>query len=192
MKILFATSNQNKANEIRKMLPRNLKLLTLSDIDISEEIPETSDTIEGNAKQKADYITNHFQLNCFADDTGLEIEALDGEPGVRSARYAGKDRSDEANIHLVIEKLASQKNRSARFKTVIALNINGAQHLFEGIVNGTIRHSKSGTNGFGYDPIFEPENCGKTFAEMTMDEKNSYSHRARAIEKMIDFLNNKI
>lgn len=192
MKILFATSNQNKANEIRKMLPRNLKLLTLSDIDISEEIPETSDTIEGNAKQKADYITNHFQLNCFADDTGLEIEALDGEPGVRSARYAGKDRSDEANIHMVIEKLASQKNRSARFKTVIALNINGAQHLFEGIVNGTIRHSKSGTNGFGYDPIFEPENCGKTFAEMTMDEKNSYSHRARAIEKMIDFLNNKI
>lgn len=192
MKILFATSNQNKANEIRKMLPSNLELLTLADIEISEDIPETSKTIEGNAKQKADYITNHFKINCFADDTGLEIEALNGEPGVHSARYAGEERSDDANIHLVLEKLTSINNRSARFKTVIALNVDDQQYLFEGIVNGTIRHVKNGTNGFGYDPIFEPENCGRTFAEMTMEEKNKYSHRARAFKKMIDFLHHKI
>ncbi len=192
MKILFATSNQNKAAEIRCMLPSNIELITLNDIAITEDIPETSLTIEGNAKQKADYITNHFQLNCFADDTGLEIEALNGEPGVRSARYAGEERSDEANMQMVIDKLSSLGNRSARFKTVIALNINNNQYLFEGIVNGTIRHAKSGTNGFGYDPIFEPENCGKTFAEMEMDEKNSYSHRARAIKKMITFMHDRI
>lgn len=188
MKILFATSNQNKANEIRKMLPNNIDLLTLADIEITEDIPETSDTIEGNAKQKADYITSNYQLNCFADDTGLEIEALSGEPGVRSARYAGEKRSDDANMQLVLDKLKSSENRSARFKTVIALNINGEQFLFEGIVNGIIRQEKAGKNGFGYDPIFEPENCGKTFAEMSTEEKNQYSHRARAIKKMIDFL----
>lgn len=191
MQILFATSNQNKANEIRRMLPSNIELLTLADIEISEDIPETSPTIEGNAKQKANYVTSHYKLNCFADDTGLEIEALNGEPGVRSARYAGEERSDEANMQLVLDKLSTLENRSARFKTVIALNINDDQYLFEGIVNGTIRHTKSGTNGFGYDPIFEPENCGKTFAEMSMDEKNGYSHRARAIKKMIDFLHSK-
>lgn len=190
MKILFATANQNKAAEIRRMLPSHIELITLSDIELNEDIPETSDTIEGNAKQKADYITNHFHLNCFADDTGLEIEALNGEPGVRSARYAGEERSDEANMQLVLDKLTSQDDRSARFKTVIALNVNDEQYLFEGIVNGTIRIEKTGTNGFGYDPIFEPENCGKTFAEMDMDEKNSYSHRARAVNKMIEFLTN--
>lgn len=188
MKILFATSNQNKANEIRSMLPSNIELLTLADIEITEDIPETSDTIEGNAKQKADYITSNYQLNCFADDTGLEIETLNGEPGVRSARYAGEERSDDANMQLVLEKLSVQNNRSARFKTVIALNLNGNQHLFEGIVEGKIRFNKSGTHGFGYDPIFEPENCGRTFAEMTTEEKNQFSHRARAIKKMIDFL----
>lgn len=191
MKILFATSNQNKANEIRKMLPNNIELLTLADIEITEDIPETSETIEGNAKQKADYITSNYHLNCFADDTGLEIEALNGEPGVRSARYAGEERSDEANMKLVLDKLQSSENRSARFKTVIALNINNEQLLFEGIVNGAIRHEKTGQNGFGYDPVFEPENCGKTFAEMSLDEKNEYSHRARAIKKMIDYFQNK-
>ena len=192
MKILFATSNKNKAIEIRKMLPDNMELLTLEDIKITEEIPETSDTIEGNAKQKADYITKNFGLNCFADDTGLEIEALDGNPGVRSARYAGEERSDEANMEMVCKKLTAEMNRSARFKTVIALNIDHQQYLFDGIVNGIIRKEKKGENGFGYDPIFEPENCGKTFAEMTMEEKNKYSHRARAIKKMIDFLHQKI
>lgn len=191
MKILFATSNQNKANEIRKVFPKNFELLTLADIEITEDIPETSNTIEGNAKQKANYITSNYQLNCFADDTGLEIESLNGEPGIRSARYAGKERSDEANMKLVLDKLQSSENRSARFKTVIALNIDNEQFLFEGIVNGVIRYEKTGQNGFGYDPIFEPENCGKTFAEMSMEEKNEYSHRARAIKKMIDFLRNR-
>lgn len=188
MKILFATSNENKANEIRQLLPSTIELITLKDIEITEDIPETSPTIEGNAKQKADYITTHFNINCFADDTGLEINALNGEPGVYSARYAGEQRSDEDNMQLVLDKLKSKEDRSARFKTVIALTIDKQQHLFEGIVNGTIRTEKSGTNGFGYDPIFEPEDCGKTFAEMDIDEKNSYSHRARAIQKMITFI----
>ncbi len=192
MKILFATSNQNKAAEIRCMLPSNIELITLNDIAITEDIPETSLTIEGNAKQKADYITEHFNLNCFADDTGLEINALNGEPGVYSARYAGDQRSDSDNMDLVLNKLASINDRSARFKTIIALTIDNQQYLFEGIVNGIIRTKKTGTNGFGYDPIFEPENCGKTFAEMEMDEKNSYSHRARAIKKMITFMHDRI
>jgi XTP/dITP diphosphohydrolase len=189
MKLLFATANQNKAKEIKAMLPSTIELLTLTDIDVQEDVPETSDTIEGNAVQKANYITDKFQLNCFADDTGLEIEALNGEPGVKSARYAGNERSDEANIELVLSKLDGQQNRAARFKTIIALNLDGEQLIFEGIVNGTIRTEKTGTNGFGYDPIFEPENCGKTFAEMSMNEKNSFSHRARAFSKMIEFFN---
>ena len=188
MKLLFATANQNKAKEIKAMLPSTIELLTLADIDVQEDVPETSDTTEGNAVQKANYITDKFQLNCFADDTGLEIEALNGEPGVKSARYAGEERSDEANMQLVLKKLASIDNRSARFKTVIALNLDGKQHLFEGIVEGKIRTGKSGTHGFGYDPIFEPENCGKTFAEMTTEEKNKFSHRARAFNKMIHFI----
>ena len=190
MKLLFATANQNKAKEIKALLPLNVELLTLADIDIQEDVPETSDTIEGNAVQKANYITDKFQLNCFADDTGLEIEALNGEPGVQSARYAGNQRSDEANIELVLSKLSEQQNRLARFKTIIALNLDGEQFIFEGIVNGSIRNEKIGNKGFGYDSIFEPENCGKTFAEMSMDEKNSYSHRARAFNKMIEFLKN--
>ncbi len=189
MKLLFATANQNKAKEIKAMLPSTIELLTLADIDVQEDVPETSNTIEGNAVQKANYITDKFQLNCFADDTGLEIEALNGEPGVKSARYAGNERSDEANIELVLSKLDGQKNRAARFKTIIALNLDGEQLIFEGIVNGTIRKEKTGINGFGYDPIFEPENCGKTFAEMSLVEKNSFSHRARAFSKMIEFFN---
>ncbi len=190
MKLLFATSNQNKAKEIKAMLPSHVELLTLADITIKEDIPETSDTIEGNAVQKANYITSHFNLNCFADDTGLEIEALDGEPGVKSARYAGNERDDQDNMQLVLSKLKDQTNRSARFKTIIALNIDEEQFIFEGMVQGKIRMEKSGTNGFGYDPIFEPEQCGKTFAEMTMQEKNAFSHRARAFKKMLVFLSN--
>jgi len=190
MKLLFATSNQNKAKEIKAMLPRHVELLTLADIEIKEEIPETSDTIEGNAVQKANHITTHFNVNCFADDTGLEIEALNGEPGVKSARYAGNQRNDEDNMQLVLSKLEDHTNRSARFKTIIALNLDGRQYIFEGIVQGEIRKEKSGVNGFGYDPIFEPEQCGKTFAEMTMQEKNGFSHRARALKKMLNFLSN--
>lgn len=188
MKILFATANQNKANEIQRVLPSEIEIITLKDIDLTEDIPETSDTIRGNAIQKANYIKTHFNINCFADDTGLEIEALGGEPGVYSARYAGEQRNDEDNMSLVLEKLQDHEDRSARFKTVIALELNGVLHEFEGIVNGTILKEKRGTNGFGYDPIFEPEQCGKTFAEMTMDEKNQYSHRARATAKMVAFL----
>ncbi|MCH2223351.1 MAG: non-canonical purine NTP diphosphatase [Crocinitomicaceae bacterium] len=191
MKLIFATSNQNKAREIAALLPDNFEVMTLNDIDLHEDIPETCPTIEGNANQKADYIVDHFQLNCFADDTGLEIEALSGEPGVKSARYAGEDRSDENNMNLVLSKLKNQKDRTARFKTVIALRINGENYEFEGIVNGHIREEKKGTNGFGYDPIFEPENCGKTFAEMTLIEKNQFSHRARAVQKLITFINEK-
>jgi len=186
--ILFATANKNKAKEIQEFLEGTFSLLTLKDIDLTENIPETASTIEGNAKQKADYITEHFELDCFADDTGLEINALNGEPGVLSARYAGEHRNDNDNIALLLNKLNGVKDRSARFKTVIALNINGQQHLFEGIVNGLIRSEKSGANGFGYDPIFEPENCGRTFGEMTLEEKNSCSHRTRAFSKMITFL----
>lgn len=188
MRILFASSNKNKAREIRKMIPESFEMLTLDDINLNEEIPETSATIEGNAIQKANYITQHFGLNCFADDTGLEVKSLKNAPGVKSARYAGDQRSDLDNMNLVLEGLKSEVDRSAQFKTVIALNINGEQHLFEGIVKGEIRKMMTGTNGFGYDPIFEPENCGKTFAEMTLDEKNQYSHRARALKNMMNYL----
>lgn len=189
MKILFATSNLNKAAEVSSMLPEHFEILTLKDIDHTEDIPETSPTIKGNAMQKANFILENYKIDCFADDTGLEINALDGEPGVVSARYAGEDRSDDANMALVLEKLNNESDRSAQFRTVIALNIKDMQLVFEGIVKGTILKVGRGENGFGYDPIFEPENCGKSFAEMTMEEKNSYSHRARAFAKMIEYLN---
>ena len=189
MKILFATSNLNKAAEVSSMLPEHFEILTLKDIDHTEDIPETSPTIKGNAMQKANFILENYKIDCFADDTGLEITALDGEPGVVSARYAGEDRSDDANMALVLEKLNNESDRSAQFRTVIALNIKDMQLVFEGIVKGTILKVGRGENGFGYDPIFEPENCGKSFAEMTMEEKNSYSHRARAFAKMIEYLN---
>lgn len=188
MIILFATSNKNKAHEIAKLLPAHIKILTLDDLDLKEEIPETSPTIEGNAIQKANYIKEHYGIDCFADDTGLEVNVLNGEPGVHSARYAGKQRSDSDNIDLLLERLAPAEDRSARFKTVIALNIGEQQHIFEGIVNGAIRKERKGEFGFGYDSVFEPENIGKTFGEMTTAEKNQYSHRARAMAKMIAFL----
>lgn len=188
MKILFATSNQNKAAEISKMLPEQFEILTLKDIDHTEDIPETSPTIKGNAMQKANFVLENYKIDCFADDTGLEITALDGEPGVVSARYAGEQRIDEDNMALVLNKLEGKSDRSAQFRTVIALNIRGIQFVFEGIVKGQILKEGRGENGFGYDPIFEPENCGKSFAEMDMKEKNSYSHRARAFAKMIEYL----
>ena len=188
MKLLFATANPNKAHEIQSMLSGKYEIITLKDIELTEDIPETSDTLQGNAQLKSDYIVQHFGYDCFADDTGLEVYALNNTPGVHSARFAGEHRSDEDNMALLLQQLADKANRSARFRTVISLFMNGKQHFFEGIVEGTIRSEKSGTNGFGYDPIFEPENCGKTFAEMTTSEKNQFSHRARAFSKMIDFL----
>ena len=189
MKLVFATSNQNKVKEIDNLLPDTIQLSSLHELGQNKAIPETSKTIEGNAIQKANFVTDKYGVDCFADDTGLEINSLNGEPGVRSARYADEIKDDDANIKLVIKNLMDNPKRGAQFKTVIALNYKGEQHLFFGVVKGTIRKQRIGNNGFGYDPIFEPENCGRTFAEMTLEEKNKYSHRARAFNKMIRFLN---
>jgi XTP/dITP diphosphohydrolase len=191
MKLIFATHNKNKAFEIQKLLPDTFQVLTLDDLNFHDEIPENEPTIELNSAFKANFVFNRFEENCFADDTGLEIEFLNGRPGVHSARYAGIERNSDANINLVLREMLDAKNRKARFKTVITLILNDKQHIFEGIVNGTIISEKRGENGFGYDPIFIPENESKTFAEMNLSEKNQFSHRARALEKMIHFLTNK-
>lgn len=188
MKLIFATHNSNKAFEIQKLLPEHFQVLTLNDIDFQKEIPENESTIEANSAFKAQFIFNKFNLNCFADDTGLEIEALNGKPGVHSARYAGEEKNADSNMNLVLKELYQISNRKARFKTVITLIIHGEQLQFEGIVNGTIIEEKRGSNGFGYDPIFIPEDESKTFSEMNLSEKNRFSHRARAFEKMIAFL----
>lgn len=190
MKLVFASSNNHKINEIKKLLPENIELLGLNDIQCFDEIPETAETIEGNAILKADFIKNNYGLNCFADDSGLEIEALNGQPGVYSARYAGEPKDDNKNIDKVLFELHNQTNRKANFKTMICLNLNDKQYLFTGIVNGSIINAKKGDNGFGYDPIFVPDGFDKTFAQMTFEEKNQISHRAKAVMQMIDFLKN--
>jgi XTP/dITP diphosphohydrolase len=192
MRLIFATHNRNKAIEIQKILVNNIQVYTLEDIGFQEEIPEDQSTIEGNSAFKAQFIYENFKENCFADDTGLEIEALNGRPGVHSARYGGDLKDAEANMNRVLQELNGTSNRNARFKTVISLIIDGQIHQFEGLVNGRIIEEKKGSKGFGYDPIFIPENESKTFAEMELNEKNKFSHRARAIEKMISFLNQKI
>lgn len=189
MEIVFATGNQNKIREVQKMLPANMRILSLEDIGCLVDIPETSPTIEGNALQKAQYVVDLFEKDCFSEDTGLEIMALDGRPGVYSARYAGPQRDPQDNMDKVLEELKEKTDRSARFKTVVALYLNGQMHTFEGIVEGTIRTSRSGTGGFGYDPIFQPDGYSVTFAEMSDQEKNKISHRGRAIRKLLDFLN---
>lgn len=188
MKLVFATHNQNKAKEIQSIMPEGIEIISLDDLKHFDEIPETGTTLEENAILKAQFVYDKFQMNCFADDTGLEIETLNNEPGVYSARYAGESKDAHANMDLVLEKLEYQENRTARFRTVIALFWEGKLHTFEGIVNGKILKSKHGSKGFGYDPIFEPENCGRSFAEMEMANKNTMSHRARALEKMVEFL----
>lgn len=190
MKIIFASNNTNKVKEIQNQVPSFIQVITLDEIGCTEDIEETGTTIEENAIIKANYITQKYGMPCFADDTGLEIEALNGEPGVYSARYAGEDKNADKNMDLVLEKMQNESNRKAQFKTVFALNINNEQHLFTGIVDGEIRKEKTGTNGFGYDPIFEPEQLGKTFAEMTLDEKNTLSHRGRAVNQLVNFLKN--
>ncbi|RZJ51950.1 MAG: non-canonical purine NTP diphosphatase, partial [Flavobacterium sp.] len=167
MKIVFASNNKNKILEIRHQLPTEIELLSLEDIGCHEEIPETADTIEGNAILKADYVTKNYGYDCFADDTGLEVEALNGEPGVYSARYAGEQKNADDNMNKVLDALQDKANRNARFKTVIALNLNGQQRLFTGIVDGTITKDKSGDKGFGYDPIFRPEGYSQTFAQLS-------------------------
>lgn len=188
MKLVFATHNLNKAKEIQSLLPVDFHILTLADINCIDEIPETAESLEGNSLLKAQFVNDNFNLNCFADDTGLEIDALNGEPGVYSARYAGIPKNDDANIHKVLMNLNNSNERKARFKTVITLVMSGDIYKFTGIVDGVIGNTKKGVNGFGYDPIFYPENNLKTFAEMTLEEKNKYSHRARAFEKLKDFL----
>lgn len=188
MKIIFASNNKNKVQEIQNQVPKSIQIVTLDEIGCTEDIAETGNTLEENAIIKANYITEKYGLPCFADDTGLEIDALNGEPGVYSARYAGEDKNADKNMDLVLEKLGISTDRKAQFKTVIALNINNEQHLFTGIVEGVIRNEKTGTNGFGYDPIFEPESFGKTFAEMSLEEKNKLSHRGRAVEQLVAFL----
>ena len=183
MKIVFASNNKNKINEISQQLPKTIEVVSLADIGCTEDIPETGQTIESNASIKAKY-----GLPCFADDTGLEVEALDGEPGVFSARYAGEDKNDNKNMALVLAKLDQESNRKARFKTVIALNINNEKHLFTGIVKGNITQEKIGTNGFGYDPIFAPEGFAETFAQMTIEQKNEISHRGKAVKQLVKYL----
>lgn len=188
MKLIFATHNAHKAQEIQQLMPEGIEVQTLSDINCHDEIPETAETLEGNAKLKSGYVMEHYLMNCFADDTGLEIYALDGKPGVYSARYAGTEKDANANMDKVLAELEGVTNRKARFRTVISLELDGEHHQFEGIVNGTIRTAKSGSEGFGYDPIFEPEGYDVTFSEMSMDEKNKISHRGRAIQKLLAFL----
>ena len=188
MKLVFASNNRHKIKEISDLLPPFIEVVSLEDIGCTEEIPETSNTIEGNAILKANYVTKKYGLPCFADDTGLEIEALDGAPGVYSARYAGQPKDDQANINLVLDNLKYETNRNAQFKTVIALQMHNQQHLFTGIVKGTLLTHKKGTAGFGYDPIFVPETASKTFAEMTSEEKNQMSHRGKAVNQLVSFL----
>ncbi len=171
------------------MLPENIALVTPEQLGCTEELPETQATLEGNSLQKADFLFDHFQTNCFADDTGLEIEALNGEPGVLSARYAGSEKNAEANMKLVLEKLKNEPNRKARFRTVITLIINGKKTFFEGILNGKIIDTPAGSHGFGYDPIFVPEGFDSTLAQMEMGEKNKISHRALAFAKLTKYLN---
>jgi len=188
MKLLFASSNEHKITEIRQLLPEGFELISLAEAGFHEEIPETADTIQGNALLKAQFIADKQALACFADDTGLVIPSLNGEPGVYSARYAGPARDANDNMDLVLKKLKGTENRSAYFITVIALWINNEMHVFEGKVEGTILEEKRGTQGFGYDPIFQPEGFDRTFAEMTSAEKNSLSHRGRALKQMMEFL----
>jgi XTP/dITP diphosphohydrolase len=189
MKLIFATHNKHKVEEIQKMLPNHINILTLKDIGCDEDIPETASSLEGNASLKANFILENYQVNCFADDTGLEIEALNGEPGVFSARYAGEKKNSKDNMKLVLKKMQGVVNRKARFRTVISLQINGEKHQFEGVVNGVIREFENGSEGFGYDPIFQPDGYELTFAEMSIEEKNAISHRGRAIQKFVEFLN---
>ncbi|MBD3581532.1 non-canonical purine NTP diphosphatase [Flavobacterium selenitireducens] len=188
MKLVFASSNKNKIAEIKAMLPSGIEVVGLEEIGCFEEIPETADTIAGNAKLKADYVTRHFGYDCFSDDSGLEVDALDGAPGVYSARYAGAAKDSDANMDKLLAELHGNENRGAQFKTVIALNLNGEQHLFEGIARGTIAEAKQGNQGFGYDPVFVPEGKTLTFAQIPMQEKAAMSHRGIAFSKLVAHL----
>ena len=188
MKLVFASNNKNKIQEIQALVPNTIQIVSLEEIGCTEDIPETADTIEGNAILKANYVTEKYGYDCFADDTGLEVEALNGAPGVYSARYAGEQKDANDNMDKLLSELKDKSNRKANFKTVIALNLNGKQNLFTGIINGKIIEEKIGTNGFGYDPIFVAEGYEKTFAELSMEEKSTISHRGIAVKELILFL----
>ena len=191
MRLVFATNNKHKLSEMSSILGDKIELLSLKDINCDVDIPETADTLEGNAILKSEFIYNNYNINCFADDTGLEVEALNGEPGVYSARYAeGESHDSMANMKKLLSKLENVENRNAQFRTVISLILDGKKYVFEGIVKGRISKERKGDKGFGYDPIFIPEGYDKSFAELGEDVKNKISHRARAVEKLIDFLNN--
>lgn len=189
MKIVFATNNANKILEIQSMLPESIEIISLESIGCLEDIPETADAIEGNAIMKANYITEKYGYDCFADDTGLEVDSLNGEPGVYSARYAGEQRSSEDNMDKLLLNLENSTNRNAQFKTVITLNLKGKQYLFTGIAKGEITLEKNGNQGFGYDPIFRPQGYQETFAQLSLDTKNRISHRGKATQELISFLN---
>jgi len=188
MKIVFASNNKNKIQEIQSMLPVTIQILSLESIGCFEEIPETANTIEGNAIMKANYISEKYGFDCFADDTGLEVESLNGKPGVYSARYAGEQRNSDDNMDLLLRELLDKSNRKSQFKTVIALNFEGKQNLFTGIVSGEITLEKMGTGGFGYDPIFKPNGYENTFAELALEVKNEIGHRGKATKMLLKFL----
>jgi len=188
MKLVFATNNLNKLAEVQKMLPTTIELLSLKDINCFDDIEETATTLEGNAQIKANHISEKYGYNCFADDTGLEVSALNGAPGVYSARYAGEPTNAENNMQKLLNELHNQTNRDAQFRTSICLNLNGEQFLFDGVCKGEILSKKQGEQGFGYDPIFQPEGYNKSFAEMTAEEKNNISHRGLAIQQLVSFL----
>jgi len=188
MKLVFATHNPNKFREIKSLLPDHIELLSLTDIGCKEDIEETGDTIDENAMIKAEYVRNHYGYDCFADDTGLEVDSLAGAPGVYSARYAGEEKNDEANIEKLLGQLKEREDRTARFKTVIALNLKGNQNLFTGICEGKILEEKKGDKGFGYDPIFLPKGYDSSFAQMELGEKSKISHRGIAFRELMDYL----
>lgn len=189
MKLVFATNNLNKLKEVQSLVPKHIQLLSLEDIECFEDIPETQPTIEGNAIQKANYIKENYGYDCFADDTGLEVDTLNGEPGVYSARYAGPQRSANDNMDKLLKALSNKDNRKAQFKTVIALHLKGQLITFTGICKGQITTKKQGNKGFGYDPIFRAFGHSKTFAEISLDQKNKVGHRGKAVTKLISFLN---
>jgi len=188
MKLVFATNNQHKLSEIQNMLGNEFQVLSLADINCQDEIPEDHETLEENASQKAHYIYEKYGVNCFADDTGLEVASLNNEPGVYSARYAGSSRSSEGNMKKVLQNLEGVDERSARFRTVISLLVDGEETQFEGIVNGEILHEEKGKDGFGYDPIFQPNSYDVSFAEMSLADKNKISHRGNAVRKLVEYL----
>ncbi|RAI95207.1 non-canonical purine NTP diphosphatase [Algoriphagus yeomjeoni] len=191
MKICFSTNNPKKIEEVKAALGDSFEIVSLKDIGCSEELPETGDTLEHNAFQKAKYVKEHFGVDCFADDTGLEVDALEGEPGVYSGRYAGEPRSDQRNIDLLLKNLGDTSLRTARFKTVIALLLGEEEYKFEGVAEGEIMRSRTGDGGFGYDPVFLPKGHSKSFAELSMVEKNQISHRGKAVSELITFLSHR-